>query len=147
MKATVSHSPEQTESVGEALAAELLAGGAPIVVALYGGLGAGKTAFVRGFARGLGYSGRVQSPTFAIVNEYRSGGRTILCHFDVYRLTADGLADIGWDDYLASGVPIAVEWADNAEAELPLGCVRVAISGSGDEPRVITIETEASQCR
>ena len=110
-----------------------------LFVALYGDLGAGKTALIRGIARALGYEGNVTSPTFAIVNDYRAGGRTVLYHMDIYRLDADGLDDIGWEDYLAAGVPIAVEWAENAEELMPADAIRVHISGSGEEPRMISV--------
>lgn len=132
----ISRSPEQTEQVGARLA-EICTGGR--VLALTGDLGAGKTALVRGLARALGYQGAVTSPTFAIVNDYRAGGKTVLYHFDIYRLDAGGLDDIGWDDYLAEGVPVAVEWAENAAALLPDDAVRVYMSGSGEEPREISI--------
>ncbi len=88
----ISHNEEETEAIGEALAVRLLPGA---VIACRGGLGAGKTAFTRGLARGLGYEGRVTSPTFTIVNEYE--GKIPLFHFDMYRLgDEDGLFDIGW---------------------------------------------------
>ena len=94
----ISNSPAETEALGEALAARLTAG---TVVAFTGDLGAGKTAFTRGLARGLGVPDRVTSPTFTIVNEYE-GGRLPLFHFDMYRLgSSDELFDIGWEDYLA----------------------------------------------
>ena len=90
-------SPEETEQVGAALAARLQPGQ---VVAFRGPLGAGKTAFTRGLARGLGVAGPVTSPTYTIVNEY-TGGRMPLFHFDMYRLRSeDDLFDIGWEDYL-----------------------------------------------
>ena len=96
----ISNSPAETEALGEALAARLTAG---TVVAFTGDLGAGKTAFTRGLARGLGVPDRVTSPTFTIVNEYE-GGRLPLFHFDMYRLgSSDELFDIGWEDYLARG--------------------------------------------
>ena len=101
----LSHSETETEAAGEALAARLKAGD---VVAYRGDLGAGKTAFTRGLARGLGCTGRVSSPTFTIVNEHE--GRLPLFHFDLYRL-GDGeeLFDIGWEDYLDRGGVCAVE--------------------------------------
>ena len=92
----LSHSPEETEHIGEMLGRRLRPG---TVVAYRGGLGMGKTAFTRGLARGLGCAGRVTSPTFTIVNEY--DGATPLFHFDMYRLgSSDELFDIGWEDYL-----------------------------------------------
>ena len=96
----LSHNEQETEALGQRLAAALSPGA---VVAYRGGLGMGKTAFTRGLARGLGYSGRVTSPTFTIVNEYE-GGRLPLFHFDMYRLEDDdALFDIGWEDYLDRG--------------------------------------------
>ena len=102
----------------------------------------GKTAFTRGLARGLGYKGRVTSPTFTIVNEYE-GGRLPLFHFDMYRLEgADALFDIGWEDYLDRGGVCAVEWSELAEEALPPETVFVTIARSpeADNSRVITIE-------
>lgn len=101
----------ETEQAGERFAASLPDG---VVVAMYGELGSGKTAFVRGMARGMGISMRVSSPTFTIVNEYR--GDRELIHFDMYRLcSGDELFDIGWDDYLNRGSVCAVEWSENVE--------------------------------
>jgi tRNA threonylcarbamoyladenosine biosynthesis protein TsaE len=133
----ISKSEADTERAGEALARRLPGGS---VVALYGGLGAGKTAFVRGMARGMGISCRVSSPTFTIVNEYSGGGRELL-HFDMYRLSgAQELLDIGWDDYLARDAVCAVEWSENVAALLPEDRVRVDIArGETDGERVITI--------
>src|SRR5699024_1158231 len=96
----LSNSEAETEALGEALAGRLTAGD---VIAVSGDLGAGKTAFTRGLARGLGVTERVTSPTFTIVNEYL-GGRLPLFHFDLYRLSsAEELFDIGWEDYLDRG--------------------------------------------
>lgn len=120
----LSHSAEETEALGAALAQKLRPGD---VVAYYGGLGAGKTAFTRGLARGLGCAGRVTSPTFTIVNEY--DGPTPLFHFDMYRLgSSDELYDIGWEDYLARGGVCAVEWSERISDALPPGAVTVTIS-------------------
>ena len=106
-----SNSPGETEALGAALA-KLLWPGA--VVAFTGDLGAGKTAFVRGMAQGLGVAGRVTSPTFTIVNEYE-GGRLPLFHFDLYRLaSSDGRFEMGGEDYLRRGGVCAVEWSENA---------------------------------
>ena len=129
----------ETEALGVRLAAVLTPGA---VVAYRGGLGMGKTAFTRGLARGLGYKGRVTSPTFTIVNEYE-GGRLPLFHFDMYRLTSsDELFDIGWEDYLDRGGVCAVEWSELAEEALPPETVFVTIARSpeADNSRVITIE-------
>ena len=129
----------ETEALGARLAAVLTPGA---VVAYRGGLGMGKTAFTRGLARGLGYKGRVTSPTFTIVNEYE-GGRLPLFHFDMYRLEgADALFDIGWEDYLDRGGVCAVEWSELAEEALPPETVFVTIARSSEAEtnRVITIE-------
>ena len=129
----------ETEALGARLAAVLAPGA---VVTYRGGLGMGKTAFTRGLARGLGYKGRVTSPTFTIVNEYE-GGRLPLFHFDMYRLEgADALFDIGWEDYLDRGGVCAVEWSELAEEALPPETVFVTIARSpeADNSRVITIE-------
>ena len=111
----ITYSPEQTEQVGFALARQLSPGD---VIAYRGDLGAGKTAFTRGLAKGLGSAEPVTSPTYTIVNEYLSG-RIPLFHFDMYRLTsADDLFDIGWEDYLERGGVCAVEWSENVEDAL-----------------------------
>ena len=133
-----SNSPGETEALGAALA-KLLRPGA--VVAFTGDLGAGKTAFVRGMAQGLGVAGRVTSPTFTIVNEYE-GGRLPLFHFDLYRLaSSDELFEIGWEDYLRRGGVCAVEWSENAAGALERDTVRVDLRrGAEDGQRVITIQ-------
>ncbi|HIT56885.1 MAG TPA: tRNA (adenosine(37)-N6)-threonylcarbamoyltransferase complex ATPase subunit type 1 TsaE [Candidatus Galloscillospira stercoripullorum] len=129
--------PAETETVGETLAAAL---GPGAVVAFTGDLGAGKTAFVRGLARGLGINERVTSPTFTIVNEYE-GGRLPLFHFDMYRLSSsDELFDIGWEDYLARGGVCAVEWSENVDDALEGAVIRVDIRrGESDGERIITV--------
>lgn len=133
----LSHSPEDTEDIGARLAEQLEPGA---VVAFTGDLGAGKTAFTRGLARGLGIPDRITSPTFTIVNEYE-GGRLPLFHFDMYRLgSADELFDIGWEDYLRRGGVYAVEWSENIADALEEDAVRVDIRrGASDQERVITI--------
>ena len=106
----ITNSPEETEALGAALAQRLTPG---TVIAYRGDLGAGKTAFTRGLARGLGVTEQVTSPTYTIVNEY-IGGRMPLFHFDMYRLgSSDELFDIGWEDYLERGGVCAVEWSEN----------------------------------
>lgn len=128
-------SPEQTEAVGAALAQRLHPGD---VIAYYGGLGAGKTAFTRGLARGLGVTEPVTSPTYTIVNEYLSG-KMPLFHFDMYRLSSsEELFDIGWEDYLLRGGVCAVEWSENVEDALT-DAVEIRIERTGDESRCITI--------
>ena len=132
------HSEAETEALGARLAS-VLPGGS--VVALYGDLGAGKTAFVRGMARALGVHARVNSPTFTIVNEYP--GSIPLCHFDMYRLeSSDALFDIGWEDYLAGGGVCAVEWSELVEDALPPESIRVTFARrpEADDWRSIRIE-------
>ena len=129
-------SPKETEKLGQALGAVLQPG---TILAYEGDLGAGKTAFTRGLARGLGAVEAVTSPTYTIVNEYLSG-RIPLFHFDMYRLTsADELWDIGWEDYLDRGGVCAVEWSENV-AEAMEDAIRVRIEKTGEESRKITIE-------
>ena len=125
-------------ALGERLA-QTLTGGE--VVAYFGELGAGKTAFTRGLARGLGISMRVTSPTYTIVNEY-SGGRLPLFHFDMYRLgSSDELFDIGWDDYLARGGVCAVEWSERVSDALPEDTIFVDIARTDEHEdwRTITV--------
>ncbi len=130
------NSPAQTEAVGAALGRIVPAG---TVIAYRGDLGAGKTAFTRGLAKGLGYTEAVTSPTYTIVNEYL-GGRLPLFHFDMYRLRcADDLWDIGWDDYLDRNGVCAVEWSENV-ADAMENPITVTIEKTGDESRTITIE-------
>ena len=130
----ITKSPEETENIGAALAKKLKPG---TVIAYRGDLGAGKTAFTRGLARGLGYPDSVTSPT--IVNEYL-GGRLPLFHFDMYRLaSSDDLWDIGWEDYLERGGVCAVEWSENV-GEAMEGAITVSIEKLDDCTRRITIE-------
>ena len=132
----ITHSPEETEAVGAALAQVLTPG---TILAYRGDLGAGKTAFTRGLARGLGCREPVTSPTYTIVNEYLSG-RIPLFHFDMYRLrSADDLWGIGWDDYLDRGGVYAVEWSENVTEAMD-DAIWVTIEKTGDESRCITIE-------
>ncbi len=132
------NSPQETEALGKLLAEKLCPGQ---IIAFRGGLGAGKTAFTRGLARGLGITDPVTSPTYTIVNEY-TGGRLPLFHFDMYRLhSSDDLFDIGWDDYLERGGVCVVEWSENVpEAmEQPITVTIEKIPGQ-DDTRRITIE-------
>lgn len=133
----ISNSPQETEALGAKLAARLTPGA---IVAFTGDLGAGKTAFTRGLAQGLGVQERVTSPTFTIVNEYE-GGRLPLFHFDMYRLSSsEELFDIGWEDYLARGGVCAVEWSEIIADALEDGIIRVDIRrGKTDTQRIITI--------
>ncbi len=127
----ITNSPAETENVGQALAKILMPGA---VIAYRGDLGAGKTAFTRGLARGLGATEQVTSPTYTIVNEYLTG-RMPLFHFDMYRLScADELFDIGWEDYLDRGGVCAVEWSENVEDAL-------------EDPIIVNIEKLAEDTR
>lgn len=132
----VARTPEETAAAGEALAGTL---GPGDVVALYGELGAGKTCFTQGLARGLHVEVRATSPTFVLVNEYR--GRLPVHHVDAYRTTSVGeLLDLGLLDLLGGDGVTIVEWADKADPVLPARTVRVRIEGLGDEPRTIVVE-------
>ena len=132
----ITNSPQETEALGQKLGQKLPAG---TVIAYRGDLGAGKTAFTRGLARGLGITDPVTSPTYTIVNEYL-GGRVPLFHFDMYRLhSADDLFDIGWDDYLERQGICAVEWSENVAEALEDPLV-VTICKTGEESRKITLE-------
>ena len=130
------NSPAETEAIAEKLAKCLSAG---TVIAYRGDLGAGKTAFTRGLAKGLGCSDMVTSPTYTIVNEYL-GGRLPLFHFDMYRLrSSDDLWDIGWEDYLDRGGVCAVEWSENV-ADAMEDPILITIEKLGEDTRQITIE-------
>ena len=137
MMQITTHSADETQALGQKLASRLAPGD---VIAYFGDLGAGKTAFTRGLAQGLGITDPVTSPTYTIVNEYLSG-RIALFHFDMYRLSSsDELFDIGWEDYLSRGGVCAVEWSENVEDALQ-DAIRVTIEKDADEPdtRHITI--------
>lgn len=132
----ITNSPEETEAVGAALGKILQPG---TILAYRGDLGAGKTAFTRGLARGLGYCEPVTSPTYTIVNEYL-GGRLPLFHFDMYRLaSSDDLWDIGWEDYLERGGVAAVEWSENVDDAME-NAVYITIHKTGENMRRIEIE-------
>ncbi len=132
----LSNSPAETEAIGAALGRALKAG---TILAYRGDLGAGKTAFTRGLARGLGCGELVTSPTYTIVNEYLSG-RVPLFHFDMYRLrSSDDLWDIGWEDYLDRGGICAVEWSENVDDAME-NAVYVTIRKTGDTSREIEIK-------
>ncbi len=134
----LTHSPEETERLGMMLGGRLRSGD---VVACYGGLGAGKTAFTRGVAQGLDVKEAVTSPTYTLVNEYLTG-RLPIFHFDLYRLSSeDELFEIGWEDYQDRDGVCCVEWSENAEGALD-GAIRVTLrpGPSGPEEREIEIE-------
>ena len=132
----LTNSPEETEKVGAALGKILPPG---TILAYRGDLGAGKTAFTRGLAKGLGCDEIVTSPTYTIVNEYLSG-RIPLFHFDMYRLgSSDDLWDIGWEDYLERGGVCAVEWSENVEEALEDPIV-ITVFRLDEDTRRIVIE-------
>ena len=137
-------SSEDTESLGEELARSILNDNTlPRFVALFGDLGVGKTAFVRGFTRAIAPTARVKSPTFALVNEYK-GERCSVFHFDMYRIEDDDeLYSIGFDDYVNTGICI-VEWSENIPDSIPQGAVLVTVEKEGEnfEMRKITIEAQ-----
>lgn len=131
------NSPEETEKLGASLAASL--GDSPSFIALYGEMGAGKTALVRGIASVLSPGSRVKSPTYTIVNEYRRGS-VPLFHFDLCRLaTADDLDSFGFEEYITEGHCV-VEWADLLGDDLPEGAIKIRISSEGDTKRILAIE-------
>ena len=132
----ISHSPEETEQIAANLAETLLPG---TVIAYEGDLGAGKTAFTRGLAKGLGVTDIVTSPTYTIVNEYLTG-KMPLFHFDMYRLaSSDDLWDIGWEDYLDRDGICAVEWSENVDDAME-NAIYITIHKTGEESRKIEIE-------
>ena len=138
----VTHSERETEDLGVELARQLPDGS---VVAFYGELGSGKTAFVRGMARGMGIDALVSSPTFTIVNEY-VGARSLF-HFDMYRLgSADELFDIGWEDYLARNGVCAVEWSENVEDAFEGDEIVVSFRKLDETTREITVEGGGFSC-
>ena len=138
VRTVLTHTPGETEQLGADLARKLTGG---TVVALFGGLGMGKTAFVRGMAAVLSPEATVSSPTFALVNEY--GGQPPLVHFDMYRITGwDDLYTTGFFDYEEAGCVLAVEWSENIEGALPERTVRVYFEASSETERRITIEGE-----
>ena len=132
----ITNSPGETEAIGAALGNIIKPG---TVIAYRGDLGAGKTAFTRGLARGLGCTEIVTSPTYTIVNEYL-GGRIPLFHFDMYRLrSSDDLFDIGWEDYLDRGGVCAVEWSENVDDAME-DAIYITIEKLGEDSRRITLE-------
>jgi tRNA threonylcarbamoyladenosine biosynthesis protein TsaE len=140
LETVVSSSPAETQAAGERLGARLEAGA---VVACVGELGAGKTCFLQGLARGLGVRSAVTSPTFVLVNEY--AGRLRVHHLDAYRTgTLSELLDIGIEEFMYGDGVTVIEWADKLLPLLPPSTITVTITGLGDEPRRIVIE--APEC-
>lgn len=132
----ITHSEAQTQALGALLATHCKAG---TVVAFFGGLGMGKTAFVRGMAQTLAGDAHVSSPTFSLVNDY--GGNPRLVHFDMYRITGwEDLDTTGFFEYQQQGAVLAVEWSENIEAALPPDAIRVTFRRLSENEREITIE-------
>ena len=142
MKEYISCSPSQTVEIGRKIACLLKSGD---VVALFGDLGTGKTCLISGIADGLGFSGEVSSPTFALVNEYL-GGRLNLYHFDMYRVESwEDLYSTGYFDYLESDGVLAIEWSENIEAALPDGVIEITIERTDETERKITVGKRAEK--
>ena len=137
MQTVITNGVSETEAFAARMAKKL---STPVVVAFFGGLGMGKTAFTRGLAKGLGLDCEVTSPTFALVHEY--SGKTTLYHFDMYRVeTWDDLYSTGFFDFYREGAVIACEWSENVENALPENTIRVTIErGENDDQRIITLE-------
>jgi tRNA threonylcarbamoyladenosine biosynthesis protein TsaE len=145
LKEIITHSPEETEAVGFEIASELKKDlSIPPFIALYGDLGVGKTAFVRGFTKVFSPNALVRSPTFALVNEYPSTSGRRVFHFDMYRITdEDDLYSIGYYDYLDDGSICLVEWSENIPYAIPDEHIKVEITKTNlDHPdeRLIKIK-------
>ena len=135
----ISHSTLETEKIAAEFARYIKSGDC---IAFVGGMGMGKTAFVRGLAVGMKLKDEVCSPTFSLVNEYRSDDTT-LYHFDMYRITdGDDLYSIGYDDYIESDAIVIVEWSENIEDFIPDDALTVTISRQSDDEnkRIITVK-------
>ena len=144
-KEIITNSPEETEEVGFSLAKELESDlSLPSFIALYGDLGVGKTAFVRGFTKVFSPNALVRSPTFALVNEYPTKSARRVFHFDMYRITdEDDLYSIGYYDYLDDGSICLVEWSENIPYAIPEEHIKVEIIKTNLEKadeRLIKIE-------
>ena len=138
----ITHSEQETEHFGAELAEMIQA---PAVLCLYGELGAGKTALIRGLAEGMGLTSTVSSPTFTIVNEYL--GSRDLIHFDMYRLgSAEELFDIGWEDYLRRNAVLAVEWSENVQNAFDSTEIVIRLEKLSDNDRRITVEGVSASC-
>lgn len=130
MEKYTTSSSKETIALGEKLAKRCRKGE---VVAFFGGLGMGKTVFIKGLAKGLGISADVTSPTFSLINEYR-GEENTLCHFDMYRInTWEDLYSTGYFDFLETDAVLAVEWSENIVNALPEGCIYVVISADEND--------------
>ena len=135
-----SDSPAQTQAFAEKIGRSLTRG---TCIAFFGGLGAGKTTFTHGLARGLGLPDIVSSPTFALVNEYHANGCISIYHFDMYRVTSpDALETTGFWDYPLEDAVFVIEWAENIAECLPEKRIEIRMEGMGDAPRQITVTGE-----
>ncbi|MBR5372238.1 MAG: tRNA (adenosine(37)-N6)-threonylcarbamoyltransferase complex ATPase subunit type 1 TsaE [Oscillospiraceae bacterium] len=138
MTTAISNSPAETHEIAKQLGKTLRKGDC---VAMLGNMGAGKTTFTRGLCEGIGLPDMVSSPTFALVNEYHAEGCISVYHFDMYRVTSpEALESTGFWDYPLSDGIFVIEWAENIMDSLPENCIRVTLTGSGDEPRTVTVE-------
>ena len=137
MSQFLSHSPAETEDFGFRLAQQLKGGE---VIAMYGGMGMGKTAFTRGLARGLGIEYGISSPTIALVHEYT--GRLTVYHFDMFRVESwDDLYSTGFYDYLETDAVLVIEWSEHIEEALPKDCIKIQIAlGAHENERIFTVE-------
>ena len=137
MSQFLSHSPAETEDFGFRLAQQLKGGE---VIAMYGGMGMGKTAFTRGLARGLGIEYGISSPAFALVHEYT--GRLTVYHFDMFRVESwDDLYSTGFYDYLETDAVLVIEWSEHIEEALPKDCIKIQIAlGAHENERIFTVE-------
>lgn len=140
MLSFTTNSPAETHTLAKRIGASVRRG---TCIAFFGGMGAGKTTFTRGLAEGIGLPDIVSSPTFALVNEYHAAGCVSVYHFDMYRVTSpEALETTGFWDYPQEDSVFVIEWAENIAAELPQPLLKITITGSGDQPRKITVEGE-----
>lgn len=136
MEKYFSNSAKETEKIAENFSKSLKPGD---IVAFFGGLGAGKTAFTRGLAKGLHSTSEISSPTFALVHEYN--GDIPIYHFDMYRVeTMEDLYTTGYFDYIESGGITLIEWSENIEAVLDKKTIIIEIAKTGENSREITIK-------
>ena len=140
MLSYTTNSPAETHALARRIGAAVKPG---TCIAFFGGMGAGKTTFTRGLAEGIGLPDLVSSPTFALVNEYHAAGCVSVYHFDMYRVTSpEALETTGFWDYPSEDSVFVIEWAENIADELPQPVLKITITGSGEQPRQITVEGE-----
>lgn len=140
MLSYTTNSPAETHALAKRIGAAVKPG---TCIAFFGGMGAGKTTFTRGLAEGIGLPDLVSSPTFALVNEYHAAGCMPVYHFDMYRVTSpEALETTGFWDYPQENSVFVIEWAENIADELPQPVLKITITGSGEQPRQITVEGE-----